>query len=336
MNKKSKIILIVASVLMAIVIFLNLINICGSRNSNSSGVKKLRALNIHETINTDVIDLALPSNFEVDSSGNINVRKYKTNTGSLIVGNAYYIQLQDASDVNILSLANVFYLNFYCDSVQASGMSDYYNGFVSYSVVINDGVYHITDTLNDTYLYDLSSNYINIGFVYTIGDELGYYGSTGSSVQYTSLPISLNPIVATCTLNDIPQYAQAYTNGYGDGYDDGVFDGTEEVIINPNNYDLYTEAQYIAHGHDRYQVGYSVGVGDGYDVGYDDGYDQGTSDDVMTNGFKDLVNTILSSPYNTLHGMFNFEFLGINLFNLVSFIFTTMFVLLIFKIFKSK
>ena len=115
-----------------------------------------------------------------------------------------------------------------------------------------------------------------------------------------------------------------------------------------NDLDLYL---YYLNGYEyAYDIGYNEGYDEGREVGYDEGYltgveeiDQdaiyhegflaGQKDNINQNAFKTLFNAILNAPYNIFSGLLEFEILGVNLFSLFSFIFTTILILTIIKFF---
>ena len=109
-----------------------------------------------------------------------------------------------------------------------------------------------------------------------------------------------------------------YQAGYSDGYAVGIVSGENNVINNPQNYDLYTEAQYDAYGDERYNEGIDVNLAE-HDL-----------------TFGNLILTILRAPGELLKGMFNFEIFGINVSNLVLFVFSLGAVILVIQIFKGK
>lgn len=136
-----------------------------------------------------------------------------------------------------------------------------------------------------------------------------------------------------------------YQNGYNDGYSafeeelmedpeskgyvtkdyydesvymaeqDGIQSGKNQVINNPNNYDLYSSSQL--------QESFNKGV-----ASVDPSLDE--------KGFKVLFNSILNAPYNLLNGILNFELFGVNVFNLLSFVFTLAVIGFVVKLLLTK
>lgn len=91
-----------------------------------------------------------------------------------------------------------------------------------------------------------------------------------------------------------------------------------------------------------YSIGYNDGYKNGYQSnnvnaeksGYERGYNDGLSSNVETGGMKTLFNSILSYPVNMIRGVFNFEFMGINIASLILFIVSIGIVIFVIKRFK--
>lgn len=95
---------------------------------------------------------------------------------------------------------------------------------------------------------------------------------------------------------------------------------------------FYLESAFADISSQEYQSGYNTGYSDGYNngnsrgynlgynTGYNVGYNDGTNTDITTNGFKTMLNTIVSYPVNFLKTAFNFELFGINISALIMFI----------------
>lgn len=146
---------------------------------------------------------------------------------------------------------------------------------------------------------NLQYNVIN----YVDGNNITY--STLFELTYldffdTYIDNSLNLPVINYTLS----YLDNYNQGYDDGYNAGVNNGIRSFQSNPSEYGYYTSSQY----NDLKQA-------------YDQLYAQADSDFTQS-AFKNLLNQVIGTPYNAFKGMFNFEFFGVNLFNLFSFLFT--------------
>lgn len=111
--------------------------------------------------------------------------------------------------------------------------------------------------------------------------------------NYSDIPSSSTSIYLTTS-------DSTYDSGFAYGYAQGQHDITD----NPSNYGYYTSSQY-----------------DSLKQAYDELYAQADSDFTQS-AFKNLLNQVIGTPYNAFKGMFNFEFFGVNLFNLFSFLFT--------------
>lgn len=115
---------------------------------------------------------------------------------------------------------------------------------------------------------------------------------------------------------------QAYNNGYNIGNKEGYSTG-------------YDEGEQV--GYDAgYTNGENYGYTNGYETGYSYGFENGQKDEVAQNGIKKLFNAIMNAPYNIFNGILNFEIFGVNLFNLFSFIFTTMLIIAIVGIITKR
>jgi len=100
------------------------------------------------------------------------------------------------------------------------------------------------------------------------------------------------------------EFGKGYNAGYNDAFN--IYqDFRLDIINNPNEYNLYSQSQYDSHYQDGYNAGYNA-----------------TNHDLDSNGFLTMMNAIFNAPANFLNGALNFDFMGVNLFNLVSFVFT--------------
>lgn len=137
-----------------------------------------------------------------------------------------------------------------------------------------------------------------------------YYNITSTSYDLTFGSITLsNASFIKTTFSDIPSGANAnyltevnqdYNSGYGSGY----YDGQQEIFDDPSQFGYITSSQY-----------------DSLKQAYDQLYAQ-ADQDFTQSAFKNLLNQVIGTPYNAFKGMFNFEFFGVNLFDLFSFLFT--------------
>ena len=103
------------------------------------------------------------------------------------------------------------------------------------------------------------------------------------------------------------------SNYYNDGYNDGLNEGYD------NGFDS----------------GFTDGKNEGYTMGYNDGYRDGSTEDFTTNGFKTLIGSIFNYPINFIRGVFNFEFMGINISSIVFFVLSIGIVIFVVKRFKK-
>ncbi len=171
------------------------------------------------------------------------------------------------------------------------------NGVASYTL----GVYEYNNYIMTLMTTGLSDGYLN---AFTCNDIqfLNVVGNNTTNINSLGV-ISTNFVSYGVTYGILSVGGSYYDNGYKNGYDNGV----SNVLTNPGNYDLYNST-YIDSVKSEY-----------YNIGYNEGMNE---TDITQNGFKNLVGVILNSPLTILGGIFNFEIFGVNLFSLISFLFT--------------
>lgn len=102
----------------------------------------------------------------------------------------------------------------------------------------------------------------------------------------------------------------------------------------------FTDNEHYQNGYD---FGYSKGKNDyinsgfedGKDVGFDLGYERGKADGIASANdytFLSLFSALIDAPIQALSGLFNFNVMGINMFSLVSGLFTLFVVLIIVRL----
>lgn len=150
----------------------------------------------------------------------------------------------------------------------------------------------------------------------------GYHSSNVGTLTLTSEGFSssdylkyiyytrISPDIATSwgsfgTPNSSVQYNQGYNEGLEKGKDIGFDDG------------------------------FTDGKTEGYTMGYNDGYRDGSAEEFTTNGFKTLIGSIFNYPINMIRSVFNFEFMGINIFSLIVFILSIGIVIFVIRRFKK-
>ena len=150
----------------------------------------------------------------------------------------------------------------------------------------------------------------------------GYHSSDVGSLSLTSEGFSSsdylkyiyytrrNPDIATNwgsfgTPTSSIQYNQGYTDGINEGFNNG------------------------------FDSGFTDGKNEGYTMGYNDGYRDGTNEEFTTNGFKTLIGSIFNYPINMIRSIFNFEFMGINIYSIIVFIMSIGIVIFVIRHFKK-
>ncbi len=164
--------------------------------------------------------------------------------------------------------------------------------------------YQLVDEKGKLFAYD---NIVNDKIVdltefnsYQIGYIQLYTGAVGVAVNFTTLYFSSD-------------YDIAFTNGFNSGYEEGIKDGEEE----------------------SFSVGYQEGYREGKIDGHDEGYKEALGEDLTTRGFWGLLNSIFSFPVNMIKSVFNFEFMGINIASLITFIISIVIVALVVRKFTK-
>lgn len=191
----------------------------------------------------------------------------------------------------------------------------------AYSKGYEDGIKHVVNNPSD---YDLVSKDLvdsDVESAYTEGLLAGIEQGkeTGRQEGYVSGYSDGYNAYEEELLED-PESKGYVTKDYYDesvyiAEQDGIQSGKNQVINNPNNYDLYSSSQL--------QESFNKGV-----ASVDPSLDE--------KGFKVLFNSILNAPYNLLNGILNFELFGVNVFNLLSFVFTLAVIGFVVKLLLTK
>lgn len=190
----------------------------------------------------------------------------------------------------------------YLSNYQGDIETNYYTAF--WSLLTSMNIPLKSDFLNVLENDDVLQS---IEYIYSFGGTLSFL----STWQYYQLQ----------TEDEYYQqgYEAGHSNGYNTGHSEGYYDGIGAVHENPEYWDLYTYDDLQEFGNTKYQEGVSS-----------------VPSSVDKDGFKWMMGSILNAPYNILSGMLNFEIFGINLFNLISFIFTAVLIMFIVKILLSR
>lgn len=157
-----------------------------------------------------------------------------------------------------------------------------------------------------------------------------WYGNTSIYITNNVITYSgmnQDKLFSILTLGDYDIYQSSYNKGYQDGYNSGS---------NMNLTSTYNQGYNTG-----YDEGYSAGYSYGHDIGYDDGVEDGSSDFISTPQFENAINnsytdgyndgytegTLSGNPYTfknlffavfdvpvqVITGLFNWNFLGVNL-----------------------
>lgn len=302
---------IIWSIILSIILILTIIfnSYYFYRVGYEKGIENYIPLTLHQKIDRPMQKADLNTSVEWN-----NEFYYPNTTFELYLDNQ---TLQDYNESALVYYVdNITYLYYFYD-VENELINFYItNGQISvpiakYDLVVGDGYYEpelinasdgylhyiVVDELTSTSFYN--SNFIGLFLNYM--PDYNYFG-----VHTTPLMLSVGGTNS----------AISYDNGYNAGF----LAGKNEVLDNPNSNGLFTQTQFD----NQYNVGFQAGA-------------NSITPDIATNGFITLMNVIFNAPYNIFHGFLNFEIFGVNLFNLLSFVFTTSIAFLVIKlIFLNK
>lgn len=155
--------------------------------------------------------------------------------------------------------------------------------------------------------------------------SINYYYSGSLDTSYYFLP----PILSITELN--VQLEQSYKDGYEAGYSRGISKGWFNGF---NDANIQFRERYDSIYNDGYEAGLldpeNPYTSDAYEAGKEDGYALGLE---ATNPytFSSLIFSVFEVPVKTFVGLFNWNFLGVNLANFMLSLLTLSFIVVIVK-----
>lgn len=187
------------------------------------------------------------------------------------------------------------------------------------------------------------------------GQQIGYYIISDGDSGYLSLGDIGNTCVS-CYCTSWASYIENITLRYGVRTGSFSYEQPNISFINENGVAQYGQNQYNEGYSVGYQEGvnssYNVGYSEGYaegenvgidegkeigqDIGYEIGYSEGAQSNFETNGFKTLISSIFMYPVNMIKGVFNFEFMGINVLGLITFVISIGIVIFVISYLRRK
>lgn len=212
-----------------------------------------------------------------------------------------------------------------------------YNGFTRFAFSLTGGNYDFTNPSSTSPTLIMKSL------------EIGNYSDFNNGAFNTS-PI-LNTTYAFTYCN-IVSYVD--TNDYRYTFyipNWSTATGSEFAKSNYYNYRKYFMATPQLDNQEAYNQGFIDGNAQGFDTGYNDGYREGSSvgyDNGFENGkiegaiesnnysFFGLISAIIDAPVKILTSLFNFEFLGVNLWAFFTSILTISLVIFVIRKFMAK
>lgn len=170
----------------------------------------------------------------------------------------------------------------------------------------------VNDILFSGWNYTIVDNvsYLYIDNIYQFTNEIYVYFSIDS---YTNGGNRYFDIL----IEGVQTSFEAYQNGYNDGYQNGYNEGYEQggLIV----------------GQEKFEQGEQMG----YDIGYQYGFADGEENSFESTGFKNLLSSIFDYPINMIRGVFDFNFMGVNIASLIMFIVSIGIVIFVIRRFRK-
>lgn len=179
---------------------------------------------------------------------------------------------------------------------------------------------------------ELGSSNSNNGFA-----KLSYYNFDGT------LGLSFNDCNIICYTDTNGFKFIFYIPSYFDSSDIPQFFLTYRKYYTVNAFDFSNNGYYLqgleAGTSQGYDKGYNEGYSEGNSVGYNNGYNEGFDDGVLDSNnysFFGLITAVIDAPVRVLTSLFNFNFLGINLWVFITSILTLSLVVFVVRKFLGK
>lgn len=204
------------------------------------------------------------------------------------------------------------------------------------------------DSVNEVITFENLNNYSNIYFYLLVPYQL-YDTNNNICLDLNNTYLTANSMSFTSDSDPNMSYTIGIRNGYQSGYETGSIEGYQQGAnstyqgvfdigynegYQQGNQDGYNRG-YDAAENQNYADGYNEGYSLGHTDGYNSGYNEGANSDLTTNGFRVMLNTIVSYPINFLKTAFNFELFGINISALIMFILSCGIVLWVINKFRK-
>lgn len=259
----------------------------------------------------------------------------------------YYITIVNTTNT-IKSISNLKSFDFQFETIDFSYNDSNYSNLYTFSYYIDGQNHYFNSNLYaDTFYYDdffyanedaeysnlLSFNssfdeFVSYNVLYVNDDHLGSIVFNG---WYLDETFDLNPkssfVFYLCSFSVIP-IIQDYNIIYQNSALPNSLTYEEYInLINSNN-TLNTSNQNLQNQLDSYK---GLTYEQIFNLGKQDGVASVQEGD-LNNLIKTTAMIIFNAPYNVLHNVFNFEFLGVNLFSLFSFVITCSIIIYILKL----
>lgn len=163
-------------------------------------------------------------------------------------------------------------------------------------------IFSITENLRGTTYTDTPARFTYLSDYDSYGLQLATGGTRNSNLVSID-----NWLINSSDLNTLTLYQSL--GGYDTGYKEGYYQGKND---------------YLNSG---FQDGYDKGKADGKSEGYNDGLE-----DASNYSFLSLMTAVVDAPIQALTKMFGFELLGVNLFSVISGLFTVCVILVLLRL----
>lgn len=211
-----------------------------------------------------------------------------------------------------------------------------FNGGVSKIVV---GSYPVSEVIGQLYQpFDNSFDYVNyVRYIDLNGNFLQFMFPTRSSVPLYGLGLPMVFSERTYLTNLYLMSDSAYNLGFKDGFDDYV--NSEDYINAILNAQSDGRAQGYENGFNAYpnSQDYKNAINSASQSGFSNGYTKGLNEGLTLSeedyNFTRAVSTLMGAPIDVTSRMLNFNLLGVNVWVLVSALFTLVLIIRLIKIF---
>lgn len=255
-------------------------------------------------------------------------------TTNLVVNNNLNEYLKDFNNVNTIASANLYCLRFNLNNIKSDLLS--YNN--NYYAVDLSNVY-MSFYFSTDYYWSSGGNYVNIYNNFTNENVNFNYIKTASPILHNYFVTNANGGVEFKINFDYSFLDIYYVYFMDDERTDEFFLNIEKFNIFDSDSIYYNQQLQVENNALQERINnLEIQLDDAllgqdikYNLGYQVGLNEGASQDLATNGFTALLNSIFSYPINFISTVFNFNFMGINVASILLFLVSIGVVLFVVK-----